>query len=62
MNGPAPTPPRGLPDAARLTAAQKLSDATSLPEALGWLDTQESIRVAAEPELLTRLAELAQQR
>jgi membrane glycosyltransferase len=62
MNGPAPTPPRGVPDAARLTAAQKLSDAASLQEALGWLDTHERIRVAAEPELLTRLAELAQQR
>jgi len=62
VNAPPPPPPRGEPDAPRLTAGQKLHDATTLAEALQWLTPQERIRVAADPELLCQLAELAQRR
>ncbi len=58
VNAGPPAMPRGVPDAARLTAAQKLEDASALDEALAWLTPQERVRVAADAQLLTRLAEL----
>jgi membrane glycosyltransferase len=54
-----PTDPRGRPDAHALTAAQKLSEASSLDEALEWLSPVERIEVAAYPRLLHQLASLA---
>lgn len=57
-NLPPPPEPRGIPDAHRLTAAAKLADAHTLPEALQWLTPAERIRVAADEALLERLAEL----
>jgi membrane glycosyltransferase len=51
-----PLDPRGRPDPHALTAAQKLSDAGSLDEALQWLSPIERIEVAADPRLLDQLA------
>jgi membrane glycosyltransferase len=51
-----PSDPRGRPDPHALTAAQKLSDAGSLSEALDWLSPIERIEVAADPRLLGQLA------
>lgn len=58
VNPGLPPTPRGAPDAARLTAAQKVSEAATLAEALAWLTPQERLRVAAEADLLVRLSEL----
>ncbi len=60
LNAPPPAMPRGAPDALQLTARQKLEDATKLREALDWLTPLERIRVAAEPGMLQRLAQLSQ--
>jgi membrane glycosyltransferase len=57
-NLPRPTETRGHPDPHRLTAQQKVLDAQSLHEALGWLGPAERIHVAGDPRLLERLAEL----
>ena len=57
-NLPPPPEPRGVPDIHRLTAAAKLADAHTLPEALQWLTPDERIRVAADAALLERLSEL----
>lgn len=59
LNAPLPESPRGQPDAAALTAAQKLNEAATLAEALAWLTPPERIRVAAAPDLLARLTALA---
>jgi membrane glycosyltransferase len=57
-NLPRPAETRGHPDPHRLTAAQKVMDATSLHEALSWLGPAERVHVAGDPRLLERLAEL----
>jgi membrane glycosyltransferase len=51
-----PSDPRGRPDPHALTAAQKLSDAGSLDEALQWLSPIERVEIAADPRLLDQLA------
>jgi membrane glycosyltransferase len=59
MNPPPPAAPRGHPDPDRFTAAQKLRDARSLDEVLGWLSPRERVHVAADAGMLERLAHLA---
>jgi membrane glycosyltransferase len=61
INMPPPAPPRGEPDANRLMAEQKLRDARTLDEALGWLTPRERIHVASDTALLQRLGQLAEQ-
>jgi membrane glycosyltransferase len=51
-----PTDPRGKPDPHAFTAEQKLIDARSLDEALGWLTPIERVEVAADARLLNQLA------
>jgi membrane glycosyltransferase len=58
FNQPKPQPVLGRPDADQLTAEAKLQDAATHEEALGWLTPAERVRVAADPRLLRRLAEL----
>jgi membrane glycosyltransferase len=53
-----PPDPRGRPDPHALTAAQKLSDANSLEEALDWLSPIERVEVASDERLLNQLAAL----
>jgi membrane glycosyltransferase len=53
-----PSDPRGKPDPNAFTAQQKLNDARSLDEALGWLTPVERVEVAAETRLLNQLASL----
>lgn len=57
-NLPRPAETRGHPDPHRLTAEQKVHDATTLNEALTWLGPAEKVHVAGDPRLLERLAEL----
>lgn len=57
-NLPRPAETRGHPDPHRLTAEQKVHDATTLAEALTWLGPAEKVHVAGDPRLLERLAEL----
>jgi membrane glycosyltransferase len=57
-NLPPPPAKAGHPDADLLTARQKLRDAQTLDDALGWLTPRERIWVAADPTLLEQLAEL----
>jgi membrane glycosyltransferase len=57
-NLPPPVPPRGRPDPERLTAAQKLSDARHLDEALDWLTPRERVHVASDAAMLERLGQL----
>jgi membrane glycosyltransferase len=57
-NLPPPAPPRGRPDPERLTAAQKLSDARHLDEALDWLTARERVHVASDAAMLERLGQL----
>ena len=57
-NLPRPTDPRGKPDPHAFTAEQKLIDARSLEEALGWLTPIERVEVAADVQLLDQLASL----
>ncbi len=57
-NLPRPERPRGEPDAHALTAAQKLRDARTLEEALGWLTPLERVQVASDAGLLGELAAL----
>ncbi|MET0280563.1 MAG: glucans biosynthesis glucosyltransferase MdoH [Steroidobacteraceae bacterium] len=58
LNLPTPAPVRGRPEPERLTAAQKLRDARTLDEALGWLNARERVFVAADAAMLDRLGEL----
>jgi membrane glycosyltransferase len=51
-----PADPRGRPDPHAFTAEQKLIDARSLDEALGWLTPVERVEVAADARLLNQLA------
>jgi membrane glycosyltransferase len=57
-NLPRPAESRGHPDPHRLTAEQKVRDATTLNEALAWLGPAEKVHVAGDPRMLERLAEL----
>ena len=57
-NLPRPPATRGHPDPQRLTAEQKVREAHSVPEALGWLTAAERVHVAGDPQLLERLATL----
>jgi membrane glycosyltransferase len=59
-NLPRPAETRGHPDPHRLTAEQKVHDASTLTEALTWLGPAEKVHVAGDPRLLERLAELPQ--
>jgi membrane glycosyltransferase len=51
-----PPDPRGKPDPHAFTAEQKLMDAHSLDEALGWLTPVERVEVASDARLLNQLA------
>jgi membrane glycosyltransferase len=57
-NLPRPAETRGHPDPHRLTAEQKVHDASTLTEAMTWLGPAEKVHVAGDPRLLERLAEL----
>ncbi len=57
-NLPRPAESRGHPDPHRLTAEQKVHDASTLNEALSWLGPAEKVHVAGDPRMLERLAEL----
>jgi membrane glycosyltransferase len=57
-NMPRPAESRGHPDPHRLTAEQKVRDASTLNEALSWLGAAEKVHVAGDPRMLERLAEL----
>ena len=59
-NLPRPIDERGHPNAHRLTAREKLSQAQSLREALDWLSAPERIEVAADAAMLEQLAQLPQ--
>ena len=51
-----PADPRGQPDPYSFTAEQKIKDARSLEEALGWLTPFERVEVAGDARLLNQLA------
>jgi membrane glycosyltransferase len=51
-----PADPLGHPDPYAFTAEQKLKDARSLDEALGWLTAVERVEVAGDARLLNQLA------
>jgi len=55
-NLPRPPDPLGSPDPNAFTARQKLIDARSLEEALGWLTRVERVEVAGSAQLLNQLA------
>ena len=57
-NLPRPVDPPGRPDPDAFTAQQKLIDARSLDEALGWLTRVERVEVAGSARLLNQLAQL----
>jgi membrane glycosyltransferase len=57
-NLPRPVDPPGRPDPDAFTAQQKLIDARSLEEALGWLTRVERVEVAGSARLLNQLAQL----
>ena len=57
-NLPRPVDPPGRPDPDAFTAQQKLIDARSLEEALGWLTRVERVEVAGSLRLLNQLAQL----
>jgi membrane glycosyltransferase len=57
-NLPRPADPPGQPDPNAFTARQKLLDAHSLEEALGWLTRVERVEVAASEQLLNLLSQL----
>lgn len=57
-NLPRPVDPPGRPDPDAFTAQQKLVDARSLEEALGWLTRVERVEVAGSARLLNQLAQL----
>jgi membrane glycosyltransferase len=49
---------RGAPEPALLTAAEKIGEARTLDEALGWLDARERVQVAGHRPLADALARL----
>ena len=55
-NLPRPMNTRGHPDPHAFTARQKMDDARTLEEALGWLTPVERVEVAADARLLNQLA------
>ncbi len=55
-NLPRPPDPPGQPDPNAFTARQKLTDARSLEEALGWLTRIERVEVAGSEQLLNQLS------
>jgi len=57
-NLPRPADPPGQPDPNAFTARQKLLDAHSLEEALGWLSRIERVEVAGSEQLLNLLSQL----
>ena len=57
-NPPRPGDPRGRPDPNALTAEQKINDAGSMDEALGWLAPPERVHVAGSSNLLQKLSSL----
>jgi len=57
-NLPRPPDPPGQPDPNFFTARQKLLDAHSLEEAVGWLTRIERVEVAGSEQLLTLLSQL----
>jgi membrane glycosyltransferase len=57
-NLPRPPDPPGQPDPNAFTARQKLLDAHSLEEALGWLTRVERVEVAGSEQLLNMLSQL----
>ena len=57
-NLPRPAESRGHPDPHRLTAEQKVRDASTRNEALAWLGPAEKVHVAGDPRMLEHLAEL----
>ena len=57
-----PVSRRGSPLADRLTAGEKLREATSAAEGLAWLAPHERIEVATDPALCERLAALGSER
>jgi membrane glycosyltransferase len=57
-NLPRPADPPGQPDPNAFTARQKLLDAHSLEEALGWLTRIERVEVAGSEQLLNLLSQL----
>jgi membrane glycosyltransferase len=50
---------RGAPDATQLTAWEKISEARSLDEALGWLEPRELVQLAGHRAMAEQLARLA---
>ena len=57
-NLPRPVDPPGRPDPDAFTAQQKLVDARSLEEVLGWLTRVERVEVAGSARMLNQLAQL----
>jgi membrane glycosyltransferase len=57
-NLPRPVDPPGRPNPDAFTAQQKLIDARSLEEALGWLTRVERVEIAGSARLLNQLAQL----
>lgn len=55
-----PSRPRGKVDAIEATAAMKIREATSVSEAVGYLNQREQALVLATPELFTALSHLSQ--
>jgi hypothetical protein len=58
LNPPPPERPRGDPDPDRLMAQQKIREARSRQEALGYLSARERLQVAADAQLLHQLSSL----
>jgi membrane glycosyltransferase len=58
LNPPPPERPRGDPDPDRLMAQQKIHEARSRHEALGYLSAGERLQVAADAQLLHQLSSL----
>jgi membrane glycosyltransferase len=58
LNPPPPERPRGDPDPDRLMAQQKIREARSRHEALGYLSARERLQVAADAQLLHQLSSL----
>ena len=49
---------RGAPDSAYLTAAEKVSEARTLQEALSWLEPRERVHVAGHQAIAEQLVRL----
>jgi membrane glycosyltransferase len=50
---------RGAPDPAYLTAAEKVADASSMEEALAWLEPRERVHVAGHQAIVEHLVRLS---